>query len=131
TTAYVESTTGVGVGGRSGLTAVFAALFFILALFFSPLLNVVTPQVTASALIIVGVLLSTSLNQIEWVKFEIEVPAFFVLSAMRLTSSSSTGIAIGFIFYPITMLMAGRIKEVHPMIYGMFVIFILYFAFLT
>ncbi len=62
TTAYVESTTGVGVGGRSGLTAVFAALFFILALFFSPLLNVVTPQVTASALIIVGVLMSTALN---------------------------------------------------------------------
>jgi len=131
TTAYVESTTGVGVGGRSGLTAVFAALFFILALFFSPLLNVVTPQVTASALIIVGVLMSTALKQIEWDKFEIAVPAFFVIIAMPLTSSIATGIAIGFIFYPITMLMAGRIKEVHPMIYGMFVIFILYFAFLT
>lgn len=131
TTAYVESTTGVGVGGRSGLTAVFAALFFILALFFSPLLNVVTPQVTASALIIVGVLMSTALKQIEWDKFEIAVPAFFVIISMPLTSSIATGIAIGFIFYPITMLMAGRIKEVHPMIYGMFVIFILYFAFLT
>ncbi len=131
TTAYVESTTGVAVGGRSGLTAVFAALFFILALFFSPLLNVVTPQVTASALIIVGVLMSTALKQIEWDKFEIAVPAFFVIIAMPLTSSIATGIAIGFIFYPITMLMAGRIKEVHPMIYGMFAIFILYFAFLT
>ena len=131
TTAYVESTTGVAVGGRSGLTAVFAALFFILALFFSPLLNVVTPQVTASALIIVGVLMSTALKQIEWDKFEIAVPAFFVIIAMPLTSSIATGIAIGFIFYPVTMLMAGRIKEVHPMIYGMFAIFILYFAFLT
>lgn len=131
TTAYVESTTGVGVGGRTGLTAVFAALFFILALFFSPLLNVVTPQVTASALIIVGVLMSTALKQIEWDKFEIAVPAFFVIIAMPLTSSIATGIALGFIFYPVTMLMAGRIKEVHPATYGMFVIFILYFAFLT
>lgn len=131
TTAYVESTTGVGVGGRSGLTAVFAALFFILALFFSPLLNVVTPQVTASALIIVGVLMSSALKHIEWDKFEIAVPSFFTIIAMPLTSSIATGIAIGFIFYPITMLMTGRIKEVHPMIYGMFVIFILYFAFLT
>src|SRR5699024_3616644 len=65
TTAYVESTTGVGVGGRTGLTALFAALFFILALFFLPLLNVVISQVTASALIIVGVLMSTALKQIE------------------------------------------------------------------
>jgi len=131
TTAYVESTTGVGVGGRSGMTAVFAALFFILALFFSPLLNVVTPQVTASALIIVGVLMSSALKEIEWDKFEIAVPAFFVIISMPLTSSIATGIAMGFIFYPITMLMSGRIKEVHPMTYGMFVVFILYFVFLT
>src|SRR5699024_12631297 len=79
TTSYVESTTGVGVSGRTGLTAVFVALFFILALFFSPLLIVVTPQVTASALIIVGVLMSTALKQIEWDKFEIAVPALFVI----------------------------------------------------
>src|SRR5699024_1142426 len=104
TTAYVESTMGVGVGGRTGLIAVFAALFFILALFFSPLLNVVTPQVTASVLIIVGVLMSTALKQIEWDKFEIAVPAFFVIIAMPLTSSIATGIALGFIFYPVTML---------------------------
>src|SRR5699024_5469271 len=94
TTAHVELTPGVGVGGRTGLTAVFAALFFILALFFSPLLNVVTPQVTASALIIVGVLMSTALKQIEWDKFEIAVPAFFVIIAMPLTSSIATGIAL-------------------------------------
>src|SRR5699024_1076576 len=101
------------------------------ALFFSPLLNVVTPQVTASALIIVGVLMSTALKQIEWDKFEIAVPAFFVIIAMPLTSSIATGIALGFIFYQVTMLMACRIKEFHPATYGMFVIFILYFAFLT
>src|SRR5699024_12487266 len=106
-TTYVDSSTGIGVGGRTGLTAVFAALFFILALYFSPLLNVVTPQITASALIIGGVLMSTALKQIEWDKFEIAVPAFFVIIAMPLTSSIATGIALGFIFYPVTLLMAG------------------------
>lgn len=131
TTAYVESTTGVGVGGRSGMTAVFAALFFLLALFFSPLLNVVTPQVTAAALIIVGVLMSSALKEIAWDKFEIAVPAFFTIISMPLTSSIATGIAIGFIFYPITMIMKGRMKEIHPLVYGMFVIFLAYFIFLT
>ena len=131
TTAYVESTAGVGVGGRSGFTAVVAAGFFLLALFFSPLLSVVTSEVTAPALIIVGVLMSASLKNIEWDKFEIAVPAFLTIATMPLTYSIATGIAMGFVFYPITMIMKGKAKEIHPIMYGMFVIFILYFAFLT
>ncbi|MGM8364039.1 NCS2 family permease [Virgibacillus sp. W0181] len=131
TTAYVESTAGVGVGGRSGFTAVVTAGFFLLALFFSPLLSVVTPQVTAPALIIVGVLMSTTLKDIDWDKFEIAVPAFLTIVAMPLTYSIATGIAIGFIFYPITMLLKGRGKEIHPVMYGLFVIFVLYFIFLS
>lgn len=131
TTAYVESTTGVSVGGRSGLTSVFTALFFLLALFFSPLLGVVTSEVTAPALIIVGVLMVSALNDIPWDKFEIAVPAFFTVLMMPLTYSIATGIAIGFIFYPITMLVKGRGKEIHPIMYGLFVIFILYFIFLN
>lgn len=131
TTSYVESTAGVGVGGRSGFTAVVTAGFFLLALFFSPLLAVVTVEVTAPALIIVGVLMSSALKDIEWDKFEIAVPAFLTIIAMPLTYSIATGIAIGFVFYPITMMMKGRIKEIHPIMYGMFAIFILYFIYLT
>src|SRR5690625_3557732 len=71
TTSFVESTSGVGVGGRTGFTAVVTAGFFLLALFFSPLLQVVTLEVTAPALIIVGVLMSTALKDIEWDRFEI------------------------------------------------------------
>jgi len=114
TTSYVESTAGVGVGGRSGFTAVVAAGFFLLALFFSPLLSVVTSEVTAPALIIVGVLMSASLKNIEWDKFEIAVPAFLTIATMPLTYSIATGIAIGFVFYPITMIMKGKAKEIHP-----------------
>jgi AGZA family xanthine/uracil permease-like MFS transporter len=131
TTSYVESSAGVGVGGRTGFTAVVAAGFFLLALFFSPLLSVVTSEVTAPALIIVGVLMSTSLKNIEWDKFEIAVPAFLTIATMPLTYSIATGIAIGFVFYPITMIMKGKGKEIHPIMYGMSVIFILYFIFLT
>lgn len=131
TTSYIESTAGVGAGGRSGFTAVVAAGFFILALFFSPLLSVVTSEVTAPALIIVGILMSSSLKNIEWDQFEIAVPAFLTIIAMPLTYSIATGIAIGFIFYPITMILKGRIKEINPIMYALFVIFVLYFVFLS
>lgn len=131
TTAYVESSAGVGVGGRTGFAAVVTAGFFLLALFFSPLLSVVTAEVTAPALIIVGVLMSTALKNIDWDQFEIAVPAFLTIVSMPLTYSIATGIAIGFIFYPITMLLKGRGKEIHPVMYGLFVIFILYFVFLS
>ncbi|MFC2949485.1 NCS2 family permease [Virgibacillus sediminis] len=131
TTSYVESTAGVGVGGRTGFTAVVAAGFFLLALFFSPLLSVVTAEVTAPALIIVGVLMSSALKNIDWDQFEIAVPAFLTILAMPLSYSIATGIAIGFIFYPITMILKGRAKEIHPIMYGLFVIFVLYFLFLS
>lgn len=131
TTSYIESTAGVGAGGRSGFTAVVAAGFFILALFFSPLLSVVTSEVTAPALIIVGILMSSSLKNIEWDQFEIAVPAFLTIITMPLTYSIATGIAIGFIFYPITMALKGRVKEINPIMYGLFVIFVLYFIFLS
>ncbi|MFD3449949.1 NCS2 family permease [Microbacteriaceae bacterium 4G12] len=129
TTAYIESSAGVAAGGRSGFTAVVAAGFFLLALLFSPLLSVVTPAVTAPALIIVGILMVSSLGEIDWKKFEVAVPAFFTIIAMPLTYSIATGIAIGFIFYPITMIVKGRSKEVHPIMYVMVVVFILYFIF--
>ncbi|WLR48044.1 NCS2 family permease [Halobacillus litoralis] len=131
TTSYIESTAGVGAGGRTGFTSVVTAGFFILALFFSPLLSVVTAEVTAPALIIVGVLMASTLKNIDWDQFEIAVPAFFTIAAMPMTYSIATGIAIGFIFYPITMLLKGRGKEIHPIMYFLFVIFVLYFIFLA
>lgn len=131
TTSYIESTAGVGAGGRTGFTSVVTAGFFLLALFFSPLLGVVTAQVTAPALIIVGVLMSTSLRNIEWERFEIAVPAFLTILAMPLTYSIATGIAIGFLFYPITHLFKKKANEIHPIMYGLFVIFLLYFIFLV
>lgn len=130
TTSYIESTSGVAAGARSGFASVVTGILFLVAILFYPLLSVITSAVTAPALIIVGVLMVSALGQIEWNKFEIAVPAFLTMIAMPLGYSIATGIAIGFIFYPITMLVAGRRKEIHPIMYGLFVIFILYFIFL-
>ncbi|RAI81306.1 NCS2 family permease [Macrococcoides goetzii] len=129
TTSYIESSAGVAVGARTGFASVVTAICFALALFFSPLMSVVTSAVTAPALVIVGVLMVSNLNKIEWPKFEVAVPAFLTIIMMPLTYSIATGIACGFIFYPITMVMAKRHKEVHPIMYFMAVIFICYFAF--
>lgn len=131
TTSYVESTAGVAVGGRTGLTAVVVAICFSLSLFFSPLLGVITSAVTTPALVIVGILMIGNVAHIDWTKFEVAVPSFFVILMMVLTFSIATGIAIGFIFYPITMVLKGRYKEVHPIMYVMMVLFILYFMFVV
>ncbi|MEB5735145.1 NCS2 family permease [Enterococcus hirae] len=122
--AFVESSAGIAVGGRSGITAVTTGILFLFGLFFSPLLSVVTSQVTAPALIIVGVLMAQSLRQIEWGKLEIAIPAFLILIGMPLTYSISDGIALGFIFYPITMIAAKRGKKVSPIMYLLFFVFI-------
>lgn len=130
TTSYVESSAGVAAGARTGFASLVTAGLFILSLFFFPLLSVITAPVTAPALIIVGVLMVSSLGKINWTKFEIAVPAFLTVITMPLTYSIATGIAIGFIFYPITMIVKGRMKEIHPIMYFFFVIFVLYFIFL-
>ena len=124
--AFVESSAGIAVGGRSGLTAVTTGLLFVAGMFFSPLLSVVTTQVTAPALIIVGVLMAQSLTKIEWSKMEIAIPSFLIVIGMPLTYSISDGIALGFILYPITMIAAGRRKDIHPIMYGLFFIFLLF-----
>jgi adenine/guanine/hypoxanthine permease len=131
TTSYIESSAGVAAGARTGFASVVTGLLFVLSIFFFPLLGVITAPVTAPALIIVGVLMVSAIGDIDWKKFEIAVPAFLTIIAMPLTYSIATGIAIGFVFYPITMIVKGRAKEIHPIMYLLFVIFILYFIFLA
>lgn len=127
TTAYVESTSGVAAGARSGFSSVIVAILFAVSLFFFPVLDVLTSSVTAPALVMVGVLMASALRLIEWNSFEIAVPAFLTFFMMPMSSSIASGIAVGFIFYPLTMLLAGRRKEIHPLMYVMFFVFLAYF----
>ncbi|KJY54057.1 Xanthine/uracil/vitamin C permease [Lactobacillus kullabergensis] len=124
--AFVESSAGIAVGGRTGLTAVFVAIFFLISMIFSPLLGLFTTHVTAPALIIVGVLMAQNTAHIQWDKMEIAVPAFLILIGMPLTYSISDGLALGLITYPICMVAAKRTKEVTPMMWILFFVFIVF-----
>ncbi|QVK19647.1 NCS2 family permease [Mycoplasmatota bacterium] len=127
TTSYVESLSGVEAGGRTGLTSVFTGLFFVLSIVLLPLTGYITAAVTAPALIMVGILMASQLKEIDWDDTAVAVPAFLTIIAMPLAYSISTGIALGFIFYPITLLVSKRHKEINVIMYILAVVFILYF----
>lgn len=126
TTAYIESSSGIAVGGRTGLTSVFTGLFFGLSLFFSPLLAVVTTQVTAAPLVLIGVLMIYNLTDINWSDFPTAAAATITAIGMPLTYSISNGIALGFVVYPILMIATGRFKQVNPAMYVLGFIFVLF-----
>lgn len=126
-TTTVETMTGVEQGGRTGLTAATAATLFLVALFFSPLLVVFTSAVTAPALIIVGGLMAESALDIDWRDQPTAFAAFFTIIMMILTASVAQGIAVGFTSYVLLMFFAKRIREVNPIMIGLFFIFILNF----
>jgi len=125
TAAYVESSAGIAVGGKTGLTSLTVGILFAFSMIFSPLLTVVTDQVTAPALIIVGVLMASALKEINWDKFEEALPAFLTVVGMPLTYNISYGIAFGFLTYPILMTVAGRRKEVNGIMWSMLFVFII------
>ena len=129
--AYIESSSGVAAGGRSGLTAFVVAILFLAALFFSPLVSAISSlsAITAPALIIVGSYMMEGLAKINWNKFDEAFPAFAVILTMPLTSSIATGIAIGFITYPILKLVSGNGKKVQPILYVFGLIFLIQMVF--
>ncbi|KEK01944.1 NCS2 family permease [Oenococcus oeni] len=124
TSAYIESSAGIAVGGRTGLTAIFVGILFLFSLIFSPLLAVVTDQVTAPALILVGVLMASNLADIDWKDFPVAASALLIAIGMPLTYSISDGISLGFITYPLLMILTGRAKEVTPVMYGLGIVFV-------
>ncbi len=127
----VESSAGIAIGGRTGFTSIIIAACFAIALFFSPILAVITTEVTAPALIVVGSLMAMQISRIDWNKLEVVIPSFITIIMMPLTSSVATGIALGFILYPLTLVAQKRYKEIHPIMYVLCLLFILYFAFVV
>lgn len=130
-TAYVESSTGVAAGGRTGLTATVVAILFAASIFFSPLISAISSvqAITAPVLIIVGCFMMEGLAKVNWKIFDESFPAFAIILTMPLTSSISTGIAIGFITYPLMKVFSGKGKSVHPLIYIFGLIFLVQLIF--
>ncbi|PKG99705.1 NCS2 family permease [Paraglaciecola sp. MB-3u-78] len=124
-TSYVESAAGVSAGGRTGLTSVFVALCFILALFLTPLMKVIPLMATTPALIMVGILMMDSFRQLDFDDLTSLSTATVALLAMPLTFSISEGIALGFITYVGIMLGTGRYKQVTLITYIMAAVFVL------
>ncbi|MCR5827009.1 MAG: NCS2 family permease [Bacteroidales bacterium] len=130
TTTYVESASGVGEGGRTGLTAFSTAVCFALALLFSPLFLSIPSAATAPALIIVGVMMMPSVKRIHWEDYCKSIPAFITIIFMPLAYSISDGILIGVIAYVATHAISGRFKEISIPMWVLAVLFILRYIFI-
>lgn len=119
TSAYIESGTGVAVGARTGLSTVVIAFMFLLTAFFYPVVSVLTtvPAITTPALVLVGSMMIGEAVEINWDDLAEAFPAFLVIITMPLTGSIATGLALGFITYPITQILTKKGKKVHPLIY--------------
>ncbi|MBQ6199163.1 MAG: NCS2 family permease [Bacteroidales bacterium] len=130
TTTYVESASGVGEGGRTGLTAFSTAVFFILALFFSPIFLAIPSAATAPALIIVGVLMMPSVKTIHWDDYSKAIPAFVTIIMMPLAYSISDGILLGVISYVLCHALSGQFKKISITMWVLAAIFICKYIFI-
>ena len=129
-TTFVESSAGVGEGGRTGLASIATAVLFFIAMFLSPVAILIPSCATAAALIYVGVLMINGVKKIEWTDPEIAVPAFLTLAMMPFTYNISYGIAFGLISYIIIKLFTGKVKEITAGTWIIGILFLLMF-FLT
>lgn len=128
TTTYVESTAGIGVGGRTGLTSVVTAALFLVCIVFSPLASTIPSAATAPALIIVGIMMLSNFAKIKWEELEEAIPAFFGSIFMGLSYSISYGIAFGFISYIVVKYTQRKFKDVHPILLVSALLFIANFV---
>ncbi len=130
TTTYVESTAGVGEGGRTGLTAFSTAMCFVLAIFLSPIFLAIPGSATAPALIIVGVMMMSPVKNIHWEDYCRAIPAFITIIMMPLAYSISDGILLGVISYVICHAVAGRFKDISPTLWVLAALFICKYIFI-
>ncbi len=128
TTSYIESASGVAVGGRTGLTAVFVALFFLLALFFAPLAGMVPAYASSAALLYVACVMTRGLADMTWDDVTEYAPAVVTAIGMPLTYSIATGIGLGFMTYAVVKILAGRFSDAKPAVMLLALVFAVKFA---
>jgi len=124
-TTYVESTTGIVEGGRTGLTSFTVAMLFFVALFFSPLFLMIPSAATTSALFLVGVMMMRPILHIDFVHFRTGMPCFVTMMMMPFTASISEGIVLGMLSYIIVKICIGEAKQLSPIMYILGVLFVL------
>ncbi|MGV1009256.1 MAG: NCS2 family permease [Dermatophilaceae bacterium] len=127
-TSYIESASGVGEGARTGLASVATGVLFLLATFLAPLVSIVPYEAATPALVVVGFLMMQQVKGITWDDMEIAVPAFLTMVLMPFTYSITVGIGAGFVMYTFLKVVRGKGRSVHPLMWGVSVIFVVYFA---
>ena len=130
TTTFVESSSGVSEGGRTGLASVVTGFLFLLAIFFAPIFTTIPSFATAPALLFVGFLMITAVVEIDFNDLAEAIPAYLCLVAMPLTYSISEGIAVGVISYVVINVCAGKAKKITPLMYVLAVLFVCKYIFL-
>lgn len=127
-TSYVESAAGVEEGGRTGLASVVTAGLFVLALFLAPIFTAIPAFATAPALVAVGALMMQGVADLDWRRLDTAIPAFLTIIAMPFTYSIANGITLGIVSYVLVQVFTGRARAVHPLLYGLAAVLLLYYA---
>ncbi|OKL48674.1 NCS2 family permease [Boudabousia marimammalium] len=127
-TAYVESSAGVGEGARTGLSSVFTGILFLLATFLAPIVEIVPSEAASTALVFVGFLMMMQVSEINWKDPEIAIPAFLTIGFMPFSYSITVGIGMGIVSFFVIKLGKGKLKEIHPLMWIVSILFILYFV---
>ncbi|WP_026408432.1 NCS2 family permease [Actinomyces gerencseriae] len=127
-TSYVESAAGVGEGARTGLASVVTGVLFLLSMFLAPVVSMVPYEAATPALVVVGFLMMTQVTDIDWKSPEVALPAFITIIMMPFSYSITNGIGAGFIAYLVVQLARGRVREIHPLIWGASLLFVIYFT---
>jgi adenine/guanine/hypoxanthine permease len=130
-TSYIESASGVAAGARTGLSNVFVALLFLMAVFFSPIAGAIPAFATAPALILVGALMTQSISHVAWADFTEAFPAFLTMLTMPLTFSIATGLSLGVIGYTVVKVGTGRYREISIVLWILTLLFILRYVYLA
>jgi AGZA family xanthine/uracil permease-like MFS transporter len=127
-TSYIESASGVAEGARTGLASVVTGVLFLLATIFAPLVEIIPNEAAVPALVLVGFLMMQQVKNIDWNDVEIAIPAFLTIALMPFTYSISAGIGAGFITYVLIKAVRGKSRQVHPLMWVVAVLFVVYFA---
>jgi AGZA family xanthine/uracil permease-like MFS transporter len=127
-TSSLESASGVGEGARTGLASVVTGLLFLLAMFFAPLVNIIPSEAAVPALVLVGFLMMQQVKGIDWDDLEIAIPAFLTIVLMPFTYSITVGIGAGFLAYVLIKLVRGKASALHPLLWVVAALFLVYFA---
>jgi AGZA family xanthine/uracil permease-like MFS transporter len=127
-TVFVESASGVGEGARTGFASVVTGVLFVLAMFFTPLTQVVPLEVAAAALVIVGALMVSQIKDVDWTDFSVALPVFLTIIVMPLTYSIANGIGVGFVTWVIVRAFSGKAREISPLLWIVAAGFLVYFV---